>query len=298
MKTMKRSIPYFFAMMLLALPCVIFAQTGHSVWSDNQVRQLVDPISGTTFNASPLPSMIDSSSAMIVWTDGTPYGGADISIITDFFAPDGGTYKILLDTVTAATAASLSGLWVVEKNGAPITAFPLPGTVTGLNNPIGGLFVLTIPNPAMLGGGNWVVRARITNRLNGVLAPTGIEGSFCLNGSPLVSANVRLNQVALPQLTDTTDASGLYEFPTVTNLANVNSIVMNTALIQIPNTYVCGIVRFNNAPVAGATVRIYSVTPMGGGVTLLETTMTDASGFFQSNVYSIPGMRFRVQILP
>lgn len=301
-----KSLKHFLILMLLVAPFALFAQppvaAARVVASEDAVLTVTDPETMTTYTADAMPSEIDRGSVIIAWTPGTNYAFADARAVTTLTA-GGGMYRFVLECVMSSNGNMISGLWTVYKNGVAVSPMRLPGTATGLGGGVGSELTITVTENGTgcpPSGMDWVLTATITCAYTGVLATVGIEGNLMCDGEPAIGAQVRARLSGGSVLTTTTMApDGLYEFPTITNLANLNRIVINTGRILCNNLTLSGFIRFNSAPIVGAEVNFYCVTPTS--VTLItppSPVLTDENGFWSGDLMDIGGCRIRVEIIP
>ncbi len=140
---------------LVSFTAIAAAQTTHSVWSDKPLL-VRDGATGASYN------VFVKGNAAFAWTEATPRAYAHaVGVITAAL-----TYDFMLISVTGSNADSISGRWIVRRNGV-IVCNNCIGKAYGLSQPAsaGKYFKIYIGTPAVYAE-RWHYAGYITSRFD------------------------------------------------------------------------------------------------------------------------------------
>jgi hypothetical protein len=141
--------------LLVVFSTSAFAQTSHSVWSDKPFL-VIDGATKKEYKD------IKEGNAIFAWTQATPraYAHAHGAITAAL------NYDFMLVTTTASDADSITGKWVVRRNGI-IVCNNCIGKAYGLSQPAGGgnYFKIYVGTPLVYAE-KWHYSGYITNRFD------------------------------------------------------------------------------------------------------------------------------------
>lgn len=130
-----------------------FAQTSHSVWSDKPLF-IRDPVTKKEYKS------IKPGDAIFAWTQATPRAYAHAhGVITATL-----NYDFMLVTTTASDAGSITGRWIVRRNGV-IVCNNCIGKAYNLSAPVGDYFKIYVGTPLAYAE-KWHYSGYITNRFD------------------------------------------------------------------------------------------------------------------------------------
>lgn len=153
MNKLTRRIILTFSMLVLFTASAA-AQARHSVWSGNKPLMLRDAATGTSYNA------FVKGNAAFAWTQGTPrayaYATAEVTAAL--------IYDFTLVSVSANNADSISGRWIVRRNGVIVCNNCL-GKAYNLSPAVGNYFKIYVGTPVAYAE-RWHYSGYITSRFD------------------------------------------------------------------------------------------------------------------------------------
>ena len=146
---------FFVVFTLLGLFAITaLAQTTHSVWSENKPLQARDGATGASFTT------FVSGNATFAWTQASVRAFARAHVVVT----PGLNYDFALVSITGSDNDTISGRWVIRRNGAVVCNNCL-GRAYGLSQPVGKYFKIYVGTAAAYAE-KWHYSGYITNRFD------------------------------------------------------------------------------------------------------------------------------------